>query len=181
MANVDSPNGFSPYNSPHGGNGQATLTEHVLNSSNSEIGVGSPVAVVAGGVDLATAGTGNALLGIAAEYKAASDGTTIKVWSDPQQLFVAQTDDGTGTATAAASVGLNINFTGTSVSNRRSTAELDEDSAATGATLQFKIIELSKEMQGKTQNAHGEFNRLVVKINNHQLQGSTGTAGLDQE
>lgn len=178
MANIDNANGFLPYNSPTGGNGQPTVTEHVLLATNAAIGVGSPVVVAAGGVDHATAGTGNALLGIAAEAKAASAGGTIKVWSDPQQLFVGQTDDGTGTATAEGAVGLNINFVGTGVSSNRSTSELDEDSAAAGATLQFKIIELSKEVQGRAVNAHGEFNRLVVKINNHQLQGSTGTAGV---
>ena len=178
MANIDNPNGFRPYNNPHGGSGQPTITYHPLNSSNSEIGVGTPVAVVAGGVDRAAAESSSALLGFAAEYKAASDGGLIGVWSDPLQLFVAQTDDGTGTATAAAAIGLNIDFTGTGVSNQRSTAELDESSADTTATLPLKIIDLSDEYQGNARNAHGEFNRLVVKINNHQLQGSTGTAGV---
>ena len=178
MANVDNANGFQPHVAPFSGPGEALVTEHVLSATNSEIGIGTPVAVVAGGVDRATAGAGNALLGISAEYKAANAGGTIKVWSDPQQEFVAQTDDGTGTATAAGAIGLNIDFVGTGVSNRRSTAELDESSAAVGATLQFKILRLSPEFQGKAQNAHGEFNRLVVKINNHQLQGGTGTAGV---
>lgn len=178
MANTNNPNGFLPYNSPYGGSGQPVITEHVLHATNSEIGIGTPVAVVDGGINIATAGTGNPMCGIAAEYKAASAAGTIKIWSDPQQRFVAQTDDGTGTATAAAAVGLNINFVGTSVTNRRATSELDENSATTGATLQFKILELSTEMQGKVQNAHGEFNRLVVVINNHQFKGHTGTVGV---
>jgi hypothetical protein len=176
MANLDSANGFLPYNAPHGGNGQPTVSEHPLLATNAEIGKGSPVKVAAGGVELAAAG--DALLGVAAEYKAASAGGVIKVWSDPQQLFVAQTDNGTGTATALAAVGLNIDHVGSGVSNNRSTAELDEDSAATTATLSFKIIDLSDEYQGNARNAFGEFNRLVVKINNHQLQGHTGTAGI---
>jgi hypothetical protein len=178
MANVNNPNGFSPYGCPYGGNGQPIVTEHVLHATNSEIGVGSPVSIVDGGVNLATAGTGNALCGIAAEYKAASSGGYIKVWSDPQQEFVAQTDDGTGTATAESAVGLNINFIGTGVSNRRSTAELDESSATTGATVQFKVQRLSGEIQGNAVNVHGEFNRLVVLINNHQFKGHTGTVGV---
>ncbi len=178
MANIDSANGFVPYKAPHSGNGQPTITEHVLHASNTAVGIGAPVAVVAGGVNLASAGTGNPMMGIAAEAKAASAGGKIKIWSDPQQLFSAQTNDGTGTATAAAAIGLNINFAGVSKSGNLSTAELNEGSAAAGATLQFKIIELSTEVQGKIINAHGEFNRLVVKINNHQLQGGTGTAGV---
>lgn len=178
MANNNAANGFLPFSAPYGGNGQAIVTDHDLHATNSEIGIGSPVEIVDGGINLATAGTGNAMCGHAAEYKAASAGGKIKIWSDPQQLFVAQTDDGTGTATALGAVGLNINFIGTGVTNQRSTAELDESSAATGATLQYKIMGLSPEVQGNAVNAFGEFNRLVVKINNHQFQGSTGTAGV---
>jgi len=177
MANSDIPNGFLPYNSPHGGSGQPTMTEHLLLAANAAIGVGDTVSVQAGGVDKLT--SGGACLGIAAESKSASSSdSTIKVWSDPQQLFVGQTDNGTGTATAAAAVGLNIDLVNGAPSNGRSIQELDESSATTTATLMFKIIELSKERVGNTINAHGEFNRLVVKINNHQLQGHTGTAGV---
>jgi len=176
MANIDNPSGFMPYSSPHGGSGQPTVTEHLLLAANAVIGVGDLVSVQAGGVDKLT-GNG-AALGIAAEAKAASSSdSTIKVWSDPQQLFVGQTDDGTGTATAASAIGLNIDPVDGSASNGRSIQELDEDTAADTATLVFKIIALSDEYQGGVKNAHGEFNRLVVKINNHQLQGHTGTAG----
>ncbi len=178
MANPDSPFGFLPVSSPYGSGGQARTTEHALHATNSEIGIGTPVVVVDGGVNLATAGTGNAILGIAAEYKAASSGGSIRVWSDPQQEFYAQCDDGTGTATALAAVGLNINFIGTGVSNKKSTAELDESGATTGATLQFKIMRLWQGFHRNSQNEFGEFNRLVVKPNNHQLQGHTGTAGV---
>ena len=176
MANPNIPNGFKPYSHPFSGGGQPQVTEHDVLATNAEIGVGSPVKIGAGGLELASAS--DALCGIAAEYKAASSGGTCKVWSDPMQLFVAQTDDGTGVATALAAIGLNINFIGTGVSNRRSTSELDESSATTTATLPFKIIELSKEFHSSAQNAFGEFNRLVVKINNHQLGSHTGTAGI---
>lgn len=178
MANVNAPNGFRPAASPYGGAGSPVVTEHALHATNSEIGIGSPVVIVDGGVNLATAGTGNPICGIAAEYKAASSGGTIKIWSDPMQEFVAQCDDGTGVATALTAVGLNINFIGTGVSNRYSTAELDESSATTGATLQFKIIRLSNEMGRSGANAFGEFNRLVVRPNNHQFGSHTGTAGV---
>ena len=181
MANPDMANGFRPWADPYSGGGQPQITEHDLLATNAVVGIGSPVVVAAGGVDHATAGTGNALLGIAAEAKAVNSGAgeKIKVWSDPQQLFVGQTDNGTGTATALAAVGLNINFIGVAVgANNLSTSELDESSAAAGATIQFKIMRLAQEINGKALNAFGEFNRFVVKINNHQKQGGTGTAGV---
>jgi hypothetical protein len=176
MANVDNPNGFKPWISP-GASGQAKVTYLDLSASNSEIGIGSPLTIASGIVDLAAAT--NALCGISAEYKAASAGGLIAVWADPNQLFVAQTDDGTGTITAVAGVGLNASFVGTGVTGLESDAEIDEDSGATTATLELKIIRLSTEYTGDNGalNAYGEFNRMVVKINNHQFGSHTGTAG----
>src|SRR3990167_3256942 len=165
MANVNNPNGFLPYSAPHSGNGQPVANPYTLHASNSEIGVGSPLRIVDGGVNLAAAGGTLGLIGIAAEYKAANAGGTIKIWDDPAQLFVGQTDDGTGTATAATAIGLNCAFIGTGVTNRRSTAELDETSATTTGTLQFKLVGLSPEISGNAVNAHGEFNRFVLLIN----------------
>ena len=173
MANVNNPSGFLPYINPLSAcGGQAKIVYLPLAAANSAIGVGTPVTLASGAaVDIA--GTSDALCGIAAEYKAANSGGTIAVWADPQQWFVAQTDDGTGDLTAAANLGKNCTFVGTGVSNRRSTAEIDENSGSDTATLLFKTIRLSDEAN----NAHGEFNRLVVKINNHQFGSHTGTAG----
>jgi len=171
MANIDNGTGFLPYNNPNNGGGQPVVEEFDLAAANTKIGVGTPVKSVGGVVDIAAAG--DALIGIAAEYKAANAGGKIKVWSDPSQRFVAQTDNGTGVLTAVAGIQLNANFIGTGVTNKRSTAEIDESSGATGATLPFKVLKLSPEVS----NAYGEFNRLIVKINNHQLGSHTGTAG----
>lgn len=173
MANLNNPSGFLPYLNPvAGGGGQPKITYLPLSSTNSEIGIGTPV-TLASGAAVNRAGTTDALCGIAAEYKAANTGGTIAVWADPQQWFVAQTDDGTGDLTSAANLGKNCTFVGTGVSNKRSTAEIDENSGDSTATLLFKTIRLSDEAN----NAHGEFNRLVVKINNHQFGSHTGTAG----
>jgi hypothetical protein len=173
MANTNNANGFLPAMNPNNGSGQPIKTYFDLSSTNTEIGIGTPVTSSSGVIDIATAGTGNPLIGIAAEYKAANSGGKIAVWADPNQYFVAQTDDGTGTATSVAAAQANCNFIGTGVSNGRSTSELDESSATTGATLQFKLLFLEKS----SSNAYGEFNRWVVKINNHQLGSHTGTAG----
>lgn len=177
MANPDAAFGFRPYSAPFS-KGQPVTTEHELNSSNSAIYIGSPVSLVAGGIDLATAGTGNALKGISAEYKAASADGKIRIYSDPQQRFVAQTDDGTGTATAEGAIGLNINFIGTGGSGLISTAELDESSATVTNTLQFHIEALAKTFHKSGQNAFGEFNQLVVRINDHQSVSDTGVTGV---
>jgi hypothetical protein len=170
MANQDAANGFEPYLNGHGGGGEPVANEYILDASNTEIGKGTPVVMTSsGGVDIATAGAGNAILGIAAEYKAASAGGTIKVWDDPDQQYTAQTDDGTGTSTAQTVVGARIDFVGTGVSaTKLSTAELDEDTGGTGATKQFQVMGLSKEVQKNVVNAFGEFNRLIVKINTKQ-------------
>lgn len=179
MANNNSPNGFQPYLNPFNSGGTAKKVYLPLLATNAVIGIGDPVTIAAGGVDRAAASA--ALCGIAAEAKAASSGGSIAVWGDPDQLFVAQTDDGTGDTTDATGLRKNVNFVAGTPSNGRSIAEIDENSGTTTATLPFKIIALSNEFSGASgaQNAFGEFNRLVVKINNHQLGSHTGTAGVD--
>ena len=174
MANPDVKNGFRPVRGGSSGK-SPRVTPYPLAAATDEIGIGTPVYMTSGAIN--RAGTTDALRGIAAEYKAASAGGTILVWDDPEQEFVAQTDDGTGDLTAAANLNKNCTFVGTGVTNRQSTAEIDENSGSSTATLLFKTLRLSKTFHRTAQNAHGEFNRLVVKINNHQLQGGTGTAG----
>lgn len=173
MANRDAPMGFLPYLSPVGV-GNAPIGYYDLADANSEIHPGDPVTITSGQVDKAAAG--NALCGIAAEYKAANAGASngkIAVYDHLDQRFVAQTDNGTGTLTAEAGIGLNANFVAGVGSNGHSTAEIDESTGATTATLPFKVLAL----QPAQDNAYGEFNRLIVKINNHQFGSHTGTAG----
>jgi hypothetical protein len=171
MANRNSPNGFLPVINLDGSGGPK-LEYLPLLATNVLIGRGDPVTIAAGGVDKAGAST--ALCGIAAEPKAANSGGYIAVWSDPNQLFVAQTDDGTGDLTTAADMRKNANIVAGTPVNGQSIAEIDENTGDTTATLPLKVIRLSNEIG----NALGEFNRLVVRINNHQLSGGTGTAGL---
>jgi hypothetical protein len=172
MANQNIPHGFRPVRSNAGGVGQPKISYFTLAAANSAIGLGDALIMSSGDVDIATASA--ALIGIAAEAKAASTGGKIAVWADPQQEFEGQTDDGTGVATSAVlAIGKNINLVATAPSAGKSKMELDESSAATTATLPFKIIGLYTDPQ----NAYGEFNRLVVKINNHVLGSHTGTVG----
>ena len=171
MANTNNPSGFLPYMS--NGRSKPRIQYLPLLATNVAIGVGDPLTIGAVGVDKASASA--ALCGTAAEPKAANSGGKIAVWSDPDQWFVAQTDDGTGDTTAAGGLRKNVDFVAGTPSNGRSIAEIDENTGTTTATLPFKILRLSDEAG----NAHGEFNRLVVKINNHQLGSHTGTAGVD--
>lgn len=172
MSNVNAPHGFRPVRSIDGGVGQPKLTYMQLAAANSEISPGDCLSITAGDTDLASAS--DALVGIAAEYKAASDGGKIAVWAAPGQCFEAQTDDGEDTATTAIlAIGKNINFVATASSGGKSLQELDESSAASTATLPFKVIGLYADQA----NAWGEFNRLIVKINNHVLAAGTGTVG----
>ena len=173
MANKDNPSGFVPYIGL-GSKGKVELVYLPLLATNTIIGKGDPLTLAAGGANRAAASA--ALCGIAAEAKAASCGdATIAVWADPNQLFVAQTDDGTGDTTAATAVRKNVNFVAGNAVNGLSIAEIDEDTGNTTATLPMKLIRLSDEVG----NAYGEFNRMVVKINNHQFGSHTGTAGVD--
>ena len=177
MANVDNPMGFLPHRNNDGSGGQPKISDLTLADANSIIGRGDPLTYSSGRVDRAAAG--NVICGIAAEPASASKGTDqiIKVWADQDQEFVAQTDNGTGTLTAIAGLDLNADFVIVNATNNQSNAELDESSGATTASLPFRVVGLSKEYQGNALNAFGEFNRLIVKINNHRSKGGTGTVG----
>lgn len=172
MANLDNPSGFLPYDDPDCGGGNAPIKYMLLRVDGTAINLGDPLTISSGRVQKAAAG--NALCGIAAEYKTGIATGRIAVWADPSTYFVAQTDNGTGTLTDDTGIGLNADFVaGGSPTNKRSNAEIDESTGAATATLPFKVIDISDEIS----NAYGQFNRLVVRINNHQLQSGTGTAG----
>jgi hypothetical protein len=178
MANTDAPHGLRPYSNSGVVSGSPRVRRYPLLATNSEIGLGTTVYKLTAGVNIWTSGP---ILGVAAEYKAANAGAAtddsrfIAVWDDPTQLFEGQCDNGTGTSTVETAIGLNTTIVGNSgVTNRRSTAELDESTATTTNTLPYKIMALAKYPD----NAYGEFNRLVVRPNNHQLVGDAGSTGV---
>jgi hypothetical protein len=171
MANKDMPNGFLPYLSP--ADGRPKIHYYDLLTTNDAIGRGDPIVMHSDGF-VNRAAASDVLVGIAAEPKAANSGGKLAIWDDPMQEFVAQTDNGTGTATAQTCMNLNVNFVAGAPSSGRSIAEIDESSATTTATLPLRIVRLSEELN----NALGEFNRLVVRINAHKAKGGTGTVGV---
>ena len=171
MPNRDGPRGFIPRFHLFG---STIKVEHVtLAAANAAVGVGDPlVEGTDGRMDRAAAG--DPIGGIAAAAAAASSAATIPVYRDPGIVFSAQTDDGTGVATAETAINLNINFIAGAPSGGRSISELDESSATTTATLPFKI----RGRWLSPDNAFGEFNELLVTVNNHKDKGGTGTVGL---
>lgn len=174
MANRNNPNGFTPV--AHASGGEIRTEKVSITASNTVIGVGDPLMQVNDGT--LNKWSSGAVAGIAAESKAANGGGSIQAYVDPNIIFEAQTDDGVtaGTTGLTNSSGVNLNATiiaGTA-SNGRSTSEIDESSGATTATLPLKILGLS----ARVGNAYGEFNRLLVQINNHVRKGGTGTDGL---
>lgn len=123
----------------------------------------------AGQVVVATAS--QALLGASNAYVVS--GQECQVWDHPDQLFIIQSDS----ADIDALTDMNLNYNivaGSSPGARISGHVLDGDTGATTATLPLKLLELSKELG----NGYGAYARCVVKINNHVLNGGTGTAGV---
>lgn len=129
-----------------------------------------PVSLAADGqVDPSVTGP---LLGVAINY--ATAGQDVMVADHPDQMFTVESDE----ATAAADVGLNAQLAlGTpSTLYKMSRAYLDGSTAATSnATYEVKILGIAPAVD----NTAGADNvDVIVKINNHLLGSSTGTAGL---
>ena len=165
MANTDRPRGFAPHGALR------RITEYTAGAS---CAVGDAVLMQADGkVDpVATGGSAHtgAVTGIAMDA-AASDGDTIRVADDPDQKYVIQADDA-GVA-AQADIGRNYSILGTNPVGTESRQEVDASTGATTATLPLKVLAVSSE-EG---NAFGAQADVIVKINNHQLDGGTGTVG----
>jgi hypothetical protein len=95
------------------------------------------------------------------------------VVDDPNVIFEAQEVSG-GTALTSAAVGLNTNLVVGTNNGYVSGWEVDNATEATTATLQVKLLGLARRQD----NAFGEHAKWLVKINNHELNSGTGTAGL---
>jgi hypothetical protein len=108
-------------------------------------------------------------------------GTTAEalVIDDPNLVWTIQEADGAGAAgtpLVPADVGLNANFrVGTgSTATGLSGVTINNTSEATTATLNLKILGLDPTPENRV----GAFANWLVVINNHQLQGGTGTLGV---
>lgn len=125
----------------------------------------------AGTVDVSAAA--EAILGVAAEYKAAADtDRTILVYDDPDFIYEIQADGDF----AAADVFKNADIVAGAGSTTllQSGHVLDSSTMDTTATLQLKILGLASVAE----NAVGSYARVLVKINNATLGSHTGTVGV---
>lgn len=162
MANSDRPRGAQPHGdikrmAPYQAGGTVYPGDLVKLDSNGQC-------VVAAATD--------ACVGVAASYATANG--TVMVYDDPQQLFVIQSD-GTN---PDAQTDLNLNYkltAGTADTLYRiSRHELDQSSGATNSNYPLKLLRI----EASVGNALGANAECVVKINNHQLAGGTGTLGV---
>lgn len=185
MANIDAPRGFEPIQ-PNGGS-VPTRRYQITASYATALYLNEPVAQVAGGgIERATAGAGNPILGSIqgflkdgtgpqSYFPASSTGTWYaEVADDPGQHFVIQ-EDGAVTPLTAADRGGNVNIIFThagSTVTGISGAEIDSDSVNTTANFQVRLVDIVDSPD----NAIGANAKWIVKINNHQ--GAPGIVGV---
>ena len=98
------------------------------------------------------------------------------VWDNPMQTFIVQQDSDSSNLVAAnlnenADLVFNAGNTVTGVSG----VEIDSSSADVTATLQVRLIDFYNVPSNNTTANNSVF---VVKINNSQLMGGTGTLGV---
>lgn len=199
MANVSRVNGFNPLKNQVGGSMTGQVNLYFIPSGNAtNTFVGDLVkadptgdTAAAGGQALGVqsvvqAAAGDASLGAIVgfkvdplnlntpQYRAASTGRYCLVADDPNIIFEVQTSNGTLTV---ADVGLNANFAVAAGSTTTGTSgmTLDVATIATTATLPLKIVGFTQRVDNdNTASA----SKVLVKINNHQFNSGTGTAGV---
>ena len=190
MANSDRPSGLSPVGYLSGakytGGGRVYC---IPSTDGNAFAIGDPV-THAGGADtagvptvtLATAGTGNTVLGaivmgggqlsygsaaMTADTPIVIPATKTRAYyvlvaDDPNLIFEIQEVSG-GTAFAATEVGLNANLVSGTNNGYVSGWEVNNSGEAVTATLQLKLLGLAQ----RTDNAFGEHAKWLVKINTH--------------
>jgi hypothetical protein len=171
----------------------------ILAADTHAFAIGDPVVSVAGGADshgveavtlaAATGAIRGVIVGISDTWpgsaKIGNPNSTIRpaaaqtgdwyamVADDPMLVFEVQ-EIGTGTPLTVADVGLNTNFVVGTNNGYVSGWLLDNATEDVTATLQAKILGLVQ----RPDNAVGAYAKWLVKINNHELAGGTGTAGV---
>lgn len=201
MANQNRPSGLAPVQylsgTPWNGGGRVYCIPDTDDTN--AYAIGDPVTLAgssdANGVPtitLATAGTGNAILGAIVSgagamiyggaYGVPADSPIVipatktrayyvLVADDPNIIFEVQ-EEATGTALAAADVGLNANLVAGANNGYLSGWQLDRTTPGTGSTLQVKLMRLAQVQN----NAFGDYAKWWVKINNHVF--ATGVTGI---
>lgn len=204
MANTSKPQGLAPVQYLNGApwnNGGRIYCIPDSDDSNA-YAIGDPV-TLAGSADgqgiptitLATAGTGNSVLGaivsgagspvFGGSYGVPADSPIlipavksrnyyVLVADDPNIVFQCQ-EDGLITPLAATDTGNNVNLVSGTNNGYISGWQIDSDSKATTATLQLKLLGLAYPPR-QPANAFGQYAQWFVLINNHCYR--VGQAGV---
>lgn len=166
MANKDRPRGAEPW---------GELLRVTERQAGGAIGIGDIVALDADGEVVVVAASGSqtdlACLG-AAITSASAQGDKVIVADHPDQLFRIQADG--ADIDAQTDINQNYGIVATAAVGGESRHELDSSSGTADATESLKLLEIDRT-EG---NALGAQVDCIVKINNHQLAGGTGTAGV---
>jgi hypothetical protein len=199
MANVSRPNGFRPVKYMNGSPWNGKFTMYAIPAAESTATfVGDLVKLYTGDTTdvvnyptVQRAAASDALVGVvvgfvpdysnlnAAPYRVASTLRLAMVADDPALLFEAE-EDGAVDPIELQDLGQNINFVATagSTTTGQSGMVIDSDTHGTGATLPLKLMEAKRSADNELLADGQAATRWVVKINNHQLGSSTGTAGV---
>ena len=199
MANIDAPFGLRPIAKQGSAPGGTTgTTKYKISSGASALFTGDPVKLKADGSIEVKGGAGAITGAISGVFMGCfyTDPTTSKptfrnnypdglaatdaiafISDDPDQLYIAQ-QDSVGSNVVAADLHTNANMVmaAGSTTTGMSKAEIDSSTAATGnATFMLKIMDF---YDTPSNDATAANSICVVKINNHELGASTGTAGV---
>jgi len=200
MANVSRINGFTPVKHQTGAPYNGQFTSYAVPASDATaLGVGDVVKLLASSSNVTVSGqtntyknvtraaAGDAVVGVIVgfdivpdalntpQFRAASTLRVVRVADATDLVFLAQTSNGTP---AAANIGLNFNHANGTLSTTTglSGATLDlNGGTGGGATATFKVLGWDPAPDNDNTSVN---NKVLVKINNHQYNGGTGTAGV---
>lgn len=152
--------------------GNQSTHAYTISATNSLIGEGDMVEMLATGfVDRANAGS-STIIGIAAHAVAASSGGSLLVYDDPNLVFQGSVNN--ADFNAQTDFGLAYDLVDTAPTNGRSNQLIDVTTQATTATLPIKPLRLSTQVS-KPANALGANVLLDCQFNQHFLKaGSVG-------
>ena len=199
MANVNQPSGLSPVGHLLGIDwSQKTQRYYIASTDSNAFAIGDPVKLTATsdsngvpGVTLATAGTGNTIVGVIVGMGGPQYGGVnadvnalnvivipatktrayyVEVVVDPYVLFEIQ-DDGSATPTTSFP-SQNFNLVAGTNNGYVSGWQMQGSSGTTGSTLQLQVIQMAQ----KPNNTLAANAKWIVLINNHQYR--TGTTGV---
>lgn len=192
MANANAPFGFRPWRGASSQPYNDGVQPYAAAAGDSTvIRLGDPVTVTgtatADGIPIvtrSTAGTGNAITGIAVgfrpfgattylNYRPASTAYEVLVEESPDGEYLMM-EDSVGAALAAVDVGLNAAIVfGTPGTDGRSAAMIDSSTAATTAGLQVRIVGLAQIVG----NQIGNYAIWRVRLNNVTTTPNAGSTG----